>query len=184
MASSSEAWVLGGVRLISSASSRLVNTGPSRNRNDPSRCSKMTCPVTSDGIRSGVNWTRLKSRSRVRARVLTSSVLATPGTPSSSTCPLTSSAATSPDTAPSCPTTALAISSRTRSTAPLGPAGSAGREAGVAGPGGRGPAPAGAWGTGVVSLTGTPYLGVRARRSVAGRVGSRVSGGANPAPGC
>lgn len=33
MASSRAAWVFGGVRLISSASSRLVNTGPSRNSN-------------------------------------------------------------------------------------------------------------------------------------------------------
>ena len=31
MASSSAAWVFGGVRLISSASSRLVKTGPGRN---------------------------------------------------------------------------------------------------------------------------------------------------------
>src|ERR671937_1172728 len=79
----------------------------------------MTCPVTSDGIRSGVNCTRRKSRSSAWASVLTSSVLATPGTPSSSTWPRTSSAATSPETAPSCPTTALAISLRTRSTASL-----------------------------------------------------------------
>ena len=33
IASSRAAWVLGGVRLISSASSRLVKTGPSRNWN-------------------------------------------------------------------------------------------------------------------------------------------------------
>ena len=42
IASSSAACVLGGVRLISSARSRLVNTGPSRKRNDPSFGSKMT----------------------------------------------------------------------------------------------------------------------------------------------
>ena len=35
MASSSAAWVFGGVRLISSASRRLVNTGPSRKRKLP-----------------------------------------------------------------------------------------------------------------------------------------------------
>ncbi len=85
--SSSAAWVFGGVRLISSASSRLVNTGPSRKRNVPSRGSKMTWPMTSDGMRSGVNCTRLKSRSRAAASALTSSVLAVPGTPSSSTWP-------------------------------------------------------------------------------------------------
>ena len=39
IASSSEAWVLGGVRLISSASMRLVNTGPSRNENCAVRAS-------------------------------------------------------------------------------------------------------------------------------------------------
>jgi hypothetical protein len=39
IASSSEAWVFGGVRLISSASSRLVNTGPSRKENSLLRAS-------------------------------------------------------------------------------------------------------------------------------------------------
>ena len=36
-------------------------------------------PVMSDGIRSGVNWMRLKSRSRMSASVLISSVFARPG---------------------------------------------------------------------------------------------------------
>jgi hypothetical protein len=58
IASSSAAWVLGGVRLISSASSRLVNTGPGRNSKLPLRWSKIDEPVTSEGIRSGVNWIR------------------------------------------------------------------------------------------------------------------------------
>ena len=39
IASSSEAWVLGGVRLISSASSRLVKTGPGRKENSALRLS-------------------------------------------------------------------------------------------------------------------------------------------------
>ena len=39
--------------------------------------------MMSAGIRSGVNWMRLNDRSRLRASVLTSSVLASPGTPSS-----------------------------------------------------------------------------------------------------
>ena len=39
IASSSAAWVLGGVRLISSASNRFVNTGPRRNSNSPERVS-------------------------------------------------------------------------------------------------------------------------------------------------
>ena len=40
-------------------------------------------PVMSEGIRSGVNWMRLNVRSRAWARVLTMSVLASPGTPMS-----------------------------------------------------------------------------------------------------
>ena len=46
----------------------------------------------SAGIRSGVNWMRLKRRSSDRASVFTSSVLASPGTPCSSPCPPASSA--------------------------------------------------------------------------------------------
>src|SRR5690554_4572352 len=65
-------------------------------------------------MRSGVNWMRLVSSCRVRLRVRTSSVLATPGTPSSSTWPPTSSEMMRPVTAPSCPTTALPTSLRTR----------------------------------------------------------------------
>src|SRR5438309_1971221 len=77
----------------------------------------MSWPTTSDGMRSGVNCSRLKSRSRAADKVLTRSVLATPGTPSRSTCPLTSRATTSAVTTRSWPTTALATSSRTRRTA-------------------------------------------------------------------
>src|SRR4029077_10735041 len=69
-------------------------------------------PVTSDGIRSGVNCTREKSASSAAASVFTSNVLATPGTPSSSTWPRTSSAATRPDSVPSWPTTTFPTSSR------------------------------------------------------------------------
>src|SRR5712691_1635528 len=47
-------------------------------------------------MRSGVNCTRLKSRSRAAASALTRRVLATPGTPSSRTWPRTSSATTRP----------------------------------------------------------------------------------------
>src|SRR3954470_16865353 len=63
-------------------------------------------------MRSGVNCTRRNSRSRAAATALTTSVLATPGTPSRSTCPRTSSAATSPESVPSCPTTTFPTSSR------------------------------------------------------------------------
>src|SRR5438132_9791098 len=71
-------------------------------------------------MRSGVNCTRLKSRSRAAASALTRSVLATPGTPSSRTWPRTSSATTRPVSTASWPTTTLATSSRTRSTASRG----------------------------------------------------------------
>ncbi len=112
IASSSAACVLGGVRLISSASSRFVNTGPWRNSNTAVRASYTREPVTSPGIKSGVNCTRLNSRSSAAAIARTSSVLATPGTPSSSTWPRHNSAITSPETTESWPTTALAISDR------------------------------------------------------------------------
>ena len=62
MASSRAAWVLGGVRLISSASRMLVKIGPGRNRSCRSpvarSSSSTSVPVMSAGIRSGVNWTR------------------------------------------------------------------------------------------------------------------------------
>ena len=58
------ACVLGGVRLISSASTTLANSGPWRKRNSRRpvlRFSSITSvPVMSDGIRSGVNWMRLE----------------------------------------------------------------------------------------------------------------------------
>ena len=41
----------------------------------------MSVPVMSDGIRSGVNWMRLKTSPSVWASVRTSSVLAVPGRP-------------------------------------------------------------------------------------------------------
>ncbi len=44
----------------------------------------MFVPMMSAGIRSGVNWMRLNSRSSASASVRTSSVLPRPGTPSSS----------------------------------------------------------------------------------------------------
>ena len=86
MAWSRAAWVLGGVRLISSASRMLVKIGPSTKRNSRrplSSSSSTLVPVMSDGMRSGVNWIRLKGMSRIRARVLTIKVLARPGTPTS-----------------------------------------------------------------------------------------------------
>src|SRR4051812_1423764 len=72
-------------------------------------------------MRSGVNCSRLASRSSDAAMAFTNRVLAVPGTPSSSTWPRTSSAATMPESVPSCPTTTLPTSSR---RARIGPRGS------------------------------------------------------------
>ena len=63
-----------------------MKIGPSTKRNCRrpwSSSSNTLVPVMSEGIRSGVNWMRLKSMSRIRASVLTISVLARPGTPTS-----------------------------------------------------------------------------------------------------
>jgi len=85
IASSSAACVLGGVRLTSSASSTLANSGPGTKVQR--RCpvvmssSMMSVPVTSVGIRSGVNWMRLNESPSAVASVFTSSVLAVPGMP-------------------------------------------------------------------------------------------------------
>jgi len=85
------AWVFGGVRLISSASRMLQKMGPFTKRKDRRlvlwSSSRISVPVMSEGIRSGVNWIRLKSSSSTAARVLISRVLASPGTPTKSTCP-------------------------------------------------------------------------------------------------
>src|SRR5699024_123808 len=64
-------------------------------------------PVTSPGIRSGVNCTRFVSTSRLADRARTSSVFATPGTPSSRTWPRHNRPMTRPVTAASWPTAAL-----------------------------------------------------------------------------
>ncbi len=51
----------------------------------------MSVPVMSDGIRSGVNCTRLNFRSSTRAIVWISSVFASPGTPTMRLLPPTNS---------------------------------------------------------------------------------------------
>ena len=63
-----------------------MKIGPSTKRNSRrplSSSSSTFVPVMSEGIRSGVNWMRLKGMSRILARVLTIRVLASPGTPTS-----------------------------------------------------------------------------------------------------
>ena len=58
-------WVLGVARLISSASTRFAKMGPGWNLKTrwPSSSMRMLVPVMSAGIRSGVNWMRLKVQS-------------------------------------------------------------------------------------------------------------------------
>ena len=90
--SSSALCTLAGARLISSARSRCVNTGPSEVENSPVRGLKIRVPTRSAGTRSGVNWMRLKVPRSVCANVLTVSVLASPGTPSTSRWPWASTA--------------------------------------------------------------------------------------------
>ena len=78
MHSRSAACVRGDARLISSTSTRCANTGPGLNVNDADRWSKTLVPVTSEGSRSGVNWSRRTSSSTARASVRATSVLPTP----------------------------------------------------------------------------------------------------------
>ena len=102
IASSSADWVRGVARLISSTSSRFVNTGPGTNRRPPG--SNRLAPVTSDGSRSGVPWIRAIRRSRRPGR--------RPGRAASCRCPGTSSSRTWPSAR-----SAMAIS-RSGSSAP------------------------------------------------------------------
>ena len=84
---------LGGVRLISSASSTCVNSGPFFSTKRSRWKSKRFVPITSPGMRSGVNWMRRElelERRRERARQQGSWPV--PGTPWSNTCPRLSSA--------------------------------------------------------------------------------------------
>ena len=87
IASSSDDWVFGVARLISSARTRLAKIGPGWKRKTrwPPSSMRMFVPVMSAGIRSGVNWIRLKLQSMTSAIVRTSIVLPRPGTPSSRT---------------------------------------------------------------------------------------------------
>ena len=66
----------------------LAKIGPGRNLKIRCRVTGSSwitsVPVMSEGIRSGVNWMRLKLMSSACDSVLTISVLASPGTPISS----------------------------------------------------------------------------------------------------
>ena len=118
MASSSADWVFAGARLISSASKKFVKIGPRTSRNSCVLRSKMLVPVTSAGIRSGVNWMRWKSPATARASAFTNRVFPMPGTPSMSACPPASSVTSARLIASPWPTITRLNASRTR-RAPL-----------------------------------------------------------------
>src|SRR5256885_3492274 len=87
MHSRSAACVFGEARLISSTRSRFANTGPGLNSNSFERWLKTFTPVTSEGSKSGVNWSREKDASSERAGAFASIVFPTPGKSSRIRCP-------------------------------------------------------------------------------------------------
>ena len=90
IASNSALCVFGVARLISSARMMLLKIGPGWNWNFEFPSSVFTMifvPVTSAGIRSGVNWILEKGRLNTLPSERTKRVFPTPGTPSSSTLP-------------------------------------------------------------------------------------------------
>ncbi len=120
MASSNAAWVFGGVRLISSARIMLAKTGPLLKTSwRPSAVSsRISVPVMSEGMRSGVNWMRWKLRSKTSATVFTSSVLARPGAPVIRQWPPASRVMSIWSTTSCWPTMTLPTSLKMRSRAP------------------------------------------------------------------
>ena len=56
-----------------------MKIGPGRNSKSASRWFQIEEPVTSEGIRSGVNWMRLKPMLVTRANERAASVFASPG---------------------------------------------------------------------------------------------------------
>src|SRR5690606_2222167 len=81
-----DAWVFAGARLISSINTIFPKIGPQRNSNSLDLRSNIEEPVTSEGIKSGVNCIRLKSQSIAFAISLAVNVLVTPCNPSLSHC--------------------------------------------------------------------------------------------------
>ena len=113
IASSSDACVRGGVRLISSARRMFVNTAPGMKTFSP--IFTVLTPVISSGEVSGVNWMRLNWAPSTWAMARQSSVFALPGGPSIKTCPRANAATSSSSTASPWPMTTLPTSSRARS---------------------------------------------------------------------
>ncbi len=112
IASSRAACVLGGVRLISSASSSSQKIGPRVRVNWLVWKLNRFDPRISPGSRSGVNWMRPNSRPVAWAKQLARKVLAVPGGPSSSTWPCATSAISKCSIVSSIPTMALPTSLR------------------------------------------------------------------------
>src|SRR6201992_639189 len=110
MTSSRADGTLSGARLISPASRKLWNTGPSSVSNCPVSGRHTRVPTRSAGARSGVDWLRPEGPPSEAARVLTVSVLARPGTPSSSTWPPASRLTSRRSSIASCPTMTRLIS--------------------------------------------------------------------------
>src|SRR5215475_15114922 len=106
------ACVLGGVRLISSASRSCVKIGPLVSTKLLVWKLNRLVPSTSPGIRSGVNWMRPNFSVSAAAKACASNVLAVPGTPSSRTWPPTRRLVSIRSMASSWPTTAFRTSSR------------------------------------------------------------------------
>ena len=82
IASSRLDWVLGVVRLISSARTMFVKIGPGLNTNSCLSGSYTATPRTSDGSMSDVNWMRWNAAPSDRASAAASVVFPTPGTSS------------------------------------------------------------------------------------------------------
>ena len=116
IASSSADCTFAGARLISSASTRLAKIGPSSVSNASLDGRHTRVPTMSPGMRSGVNWSRLKVPPIASARVRTARVFATPGTPSRRTCPRARRPTSIRSTMRSWPTTTFFTSKSVRSS--------------------------------------------------------------------
>ena len=102
--------------MISSASTKFANTGPS-STSKLSLVGRYTrVPTMSEGTRSLVNWTRTNDPPTTVASVCTASVFATPGTPSSRQWPRASNATSIRSTMWSWPTMTFFTSNPTRSS--------------------------------------------------------------------
>ena len=89
-----------------------MKIGPARNSKSDSRWLKIDEPVTSEGIRSGVNWIRVKPMLVTCEKARAISVLARPGKSSISTWPSASRPSRTSSSASRLPTTARSTSAR------------------------------------------------------------------------